>query len=41
VGSAMGLESAMGSFRVNVFYFLGMLGTTVAAFFTGETSPPS
>jgi hypothetical protein len=30
-----GLEAAMGSFRVNLFYFLGMLGTTVAAFFTG------
>jgi len=29
------LESAMGSFRVNVFYFLGMIGTTTAAFFTG------
>jgi hypothetical protein len=29
-----GLESAMGSFRVNLFYGLGMLGTTVAAFFT-------
>jgi len=30
-----GLEGAMGSFRVNLFYFLGMFGTTVAAFFTG------
>jgi hypothetical protein len=30
-----GLENAMGSFRVNLFYFLGMLGTTAAAFFTG------
>ncbi|HEY3900791.1 MAG TPA: hypothetical protein VGM54_19430 [Chthoniobacter sp.] len=30
-----GLESAMGSFRVNLFYLLGMIGTTVAAFFTG------
>jgi hypothetical protein len=30
-----GLESAMGSFRVNIFYFLGMAGTTIAAFFTG------
>ena len=30
-----GLESAMGSFRVNLFYLLGMLGTTAAAFFTG------
>jgi len=30
-----GLENAMGSFRVNVFYFLGVLGTTTAAFFTG------
>jgi hypothetical protein len=25
----------MGSFRVNVFYILGMVGTTVAAFYTG------
>ena len=31
-----GLESAMGSFRVNVFYILGMIGVTVAAFFTGS-----
>jgi len=30
-----GLESAMGSFKVNVFYLLGMLGTTVSAFFFG------
>lgn len=30
-----GLENAMGSFRLNVFYLLGMLGTTVAAFFFG------
>ena len=30
-----GLENAMGSFRVNLFYLLGMLGTTAAAFFTG------
>ena len=30
-----GIEEAMGSFRVNVFYLLGMLGTTVAAFFFG------
>jgi hypothetical protein len=30
-----GLENAMGSFRVNVFYFVGMLGVTIAAFFTG------
>ena len=29
-----GLESAMGSFRLNLFYLLGMIGTTVAAFFT-------
>lgn len=27
-----GLEAAMGSFRVNLFYLLGMLGTTIAAF---------
>lgn len=30
-----GLEEAMGSFKVNLFYFLGMIGTTVAAFFFG------
>jgi membrane associated rhomboid family serine protease len=30
-----GLEEAMGSFRLNVFYFAGMIGTTVAAFFFG------
>jgi hypothetical protein len=30
-----GLESAMGSFRVNVFYLLGVIGTTIGAFFTG------
>ncbi|MDB6148906.1 MAG: hypothetical protein JWQ44_354 [Chthoniobacter sp.] len=29
-----GLEEAIGSFRFNVFYLLGMVGTTVAAFFT-------
>ncbi|MEA3207769.1 MAG: hypothetical protein QOE70_826 [Chthoniobacter sp.] len=29
-----GLEHALGSFRVNVFYLLGMLGTTIAAFFS-------
>ncbi len=29
-----GLESALGSFRLNLFYGLGMIGTTVAAFFT-------
>ena len=31
-----GLEDAMGSFKVNVFYFLGMIGTTIAAFFFGQ-----
>lgn len=31
-----GLEEAMGSFRVNLFYFIGMAGTTVAAFFFGS-----
>jgi hypothetical protein len=30
-----GLEEAMGSFKLNLFYLLGMLGTTVAAFFFG------
>lgn len=33
-----GLEAAMGSFRVNLFYFLGMLGTTIAAFFSESTN---
>lgn len=33
VGSA--LEHEWGSFRFNVFYFTGMIGTTVAAFITG------
>ena len=28
-----GLEEALGSFKLNVFYLLGMIGTTVAAFF--------
>jgi hypothetical protein len=32
-----GLEEAMGSFKVNLFYFLGMIGTTVAAFFFGAS----
>lgn len=32
-----GLENAMGSFRLNVYYFLGMLGTTIAAFFVGAS----
>jgi hypothetical protein len=27
-----GLDQAMGSFRLNLFYLLGMLGTTIAAF---------
>ena len=31
-----GLEEAMGSFKVNIFYFLGMIGTTIAAFFFGS-----
>jgi len=31
-----GLESALGSFRVNVFYLLGMIGVTVAAFYSGS-----
>jgi hypothetical protein len=30
-----GLEEALGAFRMNVFYFLGMVGTTIAAFFFG------
>ncbi len=31
-----GLERAWGAFRVNLFYLIGMLGTTVAAFFFGS-----
>ncbi len=30
-----GLERAWGSFKLNLFYLVGMLGTTVAAFFFG------
>lgn len=30
-----GVEEAMGSFKLNVFYIVGMLGTMVAAFFFG------
>jgi len=30
-----GLEHALGSFKLNVYYFTGMLGITVAAFFFG------
>lgn len=33
VGSA--LENEWGSFKFNVFYFTGMIGTTIAAFITG------
>lgn len=33
-----GLEDAMGSFRVNLFYLVGMLGTTAAAFFSDATN---
>ena len=31
-----GLEQAMGAFKLNVFYLLGMIGTTIAAFFFGS-----
>ena len=31
-----GLEQAWGSFRLNLYYLLGMLGTIIAAFFFGE-----
>jgi membrane associated rhomboid family serine protease len=31
-----GLEQALGPFRVTVYFFLGMIGTTVAAFFFGS-----
>ena len=33
-----GIEEAMGSFRVNLFYFIGMAGTTAAAFFSDSTN---
>ncbi|KPU45747.1 hypothetical protein OXPF_09810 [Oxobacter pfennigii] len=33
VGTA--LEQSWGSFRLNVYYLIGMLGTTIAAFITG------
>ena len=32
-----GLENALGSFKLNLFYLLGMIGTTVAAFLFGAT----
>jgi hypothetical protein len=32
-----GLEEAMGSFRLNLFYLLGVIGTTAAAFLSGGT----
>ena len=31
-----GLEKAWGAFRVTLYYFVGMIGTTVAAFFFGS-----
>ena len=31
-----GLERAWGAFRLNLFYLLGMIGTTIAAFFFGS-----
>lgn len=31
-----GLEEAMGPFKVNLYYYIGMLGTTIAAFMTGR-----
>ncbi|MGC3989942.1 MAG: hypothetical protein QM796_09750 [Chthoniobacteraceae bacterium] len=31
-----GLEYAWGSFRLNLFYLIGMVGTTIAAFFFGS-----
>lgn len=33
-----GLEEAMGTFRVNLFYVLGVLGTTAAAFYSPSTN---
>ncbi|MGV3531370.1 MAG: rhomboid family intramembrane serine protease [Chthoniobacteraceae bacterium] len=32
---ANGLEEALGAFRMNLFYFLGMIGTMIGAFFFG------
>lgn len=32
-----GLEQSMGAFRLNLFYLVGMAGTTVAAFFFGSS----
>lgn len=32
------LENEWGSFRFNVYYLLGMIGTTIAAFITGEAT---
>lgn len=31
-----GLEQALGAFKLNLFYLLGMIGTTIAAFFFGS-----
>jgi membrane associated rhomboid family serine protease len=31
-----GLERAWGAFRLNLFYLMGMIGTTIAAFFFGS-----
>ena len=33
-----GLEHALGSFKMNAYYFTGMLGITVAAFFFGGSN---
>lgn len=33
-----GLEEAMGSFRVNLFYFMGVVGSTAAAFYSPTTN---
>jgi hypothetical protein len=33
-----GLEEAMGSFRVNLYYLIGVIGTTAAAFFSDSTN---
>jgi len=32
-----GLEQSMGAFRLNLFYLVGMIGTTIAAFFFGSS----
>lgn len=35
------LEAVWGSFRFNLYYFIGMLGTTIAIFITGGVATPT